>query len=184
MKKTIAFLTATLTAASMTLTSVSTAQAHDASYHHYHQNYQQGSYPHYHQDYSGYRHSHTYYGPSYHPRHSHTSPKVTKKVTVTKKTDDINKALILGIVGLAAGAAIANSVHNKQKVTRTYNAQRRYSTPSQFPNAPARTYTTNTSVAPWTQSWYQYCQNRYRSFNPTTGTYRGYDGKDHFCVVR
>ncbi|MAY63701.1 MAG: hypothetical protein CML29_15975 [Rhizobiales bacterium] len=37
------------------------------------------------------------------------------------------------------------------------------------------------SLEPWTRDWYRYCDNRYRSFNPDTGTYRGFDGRDHFC---
>ncbi len=39
------------------------------------------------------------------------------------------------------------------------------------------------SVEPWTRDWYRYCDNKYRSFNPDTGYYRGYDGRDHFCRV-
>lgn len=35
-----------------------------------------------------------------------------------------------------------------------------------------------------TQGWYDYCARTYRSFNPQTGTYRGYDGRDHACVAR
>ena len=37
---------------------------------------------------------------------------------------------------------------------------------------------------PRTQGWYDYCARTYRSFNPQTGTYRGYDGRDHPCVAR
>ena len=37
---------------------------------------------------------------------------------------------------------------------------------------------------PRTQAWYDYCARTYRSFNPQTGTYRGYDGRDHPCVAR
>lgn len=37
---------------------------------------------------------------------------------------------------------------------------------------------------PWTAEWRRYCEQRYRSFNAITGTYRGYDGKDHFCVPK
>ena len=29
-----------------------------------------------------------------------------------------------------------------------------------------------------------YCSQRYRSFNPATGTYPGYDGRQHRCVMR
>ncbi len=40
------------------------------------------------------------------------------------------------------------------------------------------------TLEPWTAGWRQWCQNRYRSFNPSTGTFRGYDGLDHFCVPK
>jgi len=40
------------------------------------------------------------------------------------------------------------------------------------------------------QSWLNYCDGRpgigrggrFKSFNPNTGTYRGFDGQDHFCL--
>ncbi|MDP3525011.1 MAG: BA14K family protein [Hoeflea sp.] len=82
-----------------------------------------------------------------------------------------NDAIALGIIGLGAaaiiGGAIANS-HNPQVIYRE-------------PHAPRNVGGT---FEPWTQSWMRYCSNKYRSFNPSTGTYRGYDGRDHFCVVR
>ncbi|MFT4372993.1 BA14K family protein, partial [Bartonella bacilliformis] len=31
--------------------------------------------------------------------------------------------------------------------------------------------------------WLQYCSQKYRSFNPKTGTFRGHDGLDHFCYA-
>ena len=34
---------------------------------------------------------------------------------------------------------------------------------------------------PWTRSWMRYCSQRYRSFDPSTGTFVGYDGMEHFC---
>ena len=34
---------------------------------------------------------------------------------------------------------------------------------------------------PWTEDWFAYCHSRYRSFNPRSGTYLGYDGYEHFC---
>jgi hypothetical protein len=37
---------------------------------------------------------------------------------------------------------------------------------------------------PWSAQWSSWCRSNYRSFNPSTGTYRGYDGLDHFCVVK
>lgn len=38
--------------------------------------------------------------------------------------------------------------------------------------------------SPWSPAWYEWCHQKYRSFNPQKGTYRGYDGIDHFCVVK
>ena len=29
--------------------------------------------------------------------------------------------------------------------------------------------------------WMSYCFSRYRSFDPATGTYMGYDGRRHVC---
>ena len=39
------------------------------------------------------------------------------------------------------------------------------------------------ALEPWTPAWYDYCESRYRSFNPSTGTFMGYDGQSHFCVA-
>ena len=38
-------------------------------------------------------------------------------------------------------------------------------------------------VEAFSQEWYEYCTERYRSFNPETGKYMGYDGEWHFCRV-
>ncbi|MGI9351021.1 MAG: BA14K family protein [Rhizobiaceae bacterium] len=46
------------------------------------------------------------------------------------------------------------------------------------------TYNDDYSLEPWTPGWQRWCQNRYRSFNARTGTFRGYDGRDHFCVPK
>jgi BA14K-like protein len=34
---------------------------------------------------------------------------------------------------------------------------------------------------PWSAEWYRYCRDRYRTFNPSTGTFGGHDGQLHFC---
>ncbi len=34
---------------------------------------------------------------------------------------------------------------------------------------------------PWSSGWYRYCSAKYRSFNPSTGHFVGYDGRHHFC---
>lgn len=36
-------------------------------------------------------------------------------------------------------------------------------------------------LRPWTAPWYDWCRERYRSFNPQTGYYLSYDGEQRFC---
>lgn len=36
-------------------------------------------------------------------------------------------------------------------------------------------------LEPWSKAWFAYCSDKYRSFNPVSGRYRGYDGDLHFC---
>jgi hypothetical protein len=31
------------------------------------------------------------------------------------------------------------------------------------------------------EAWLDYCFSRYRTFDPRSGTYRGYDGRRHYC---
>jgi|GEM_PF-446421 len=89
-------------------------------------------------------------------------------------------AIILGITGAAIIAgALSNS--NPSTVYETYPA------PNAYPPAPSRgpkVITYGSTLEPWTRGWYEWCDDRYRSFNPETGTYRGYDNRDHFCVPK
>lgn len=155
-----------LTATSFFVASLGSAQAHD----------------------TGYRHMHKYVTPSthqfYNPRAPHLRPH-TKHVA-PKRHNNVDKAIILGLFGLAAGAAIAHSANKNKQVQPNHSYQPQYQRNNYYPPAPNSTasYSANGRYAPWSASWYQYCENRYRSFNPTTGTFRGYDGKDHFCVAR
>jgi hypothetical protein len=36
-------------------------------------------------------------------------------------------------------------------------------------------------LQPFTAPWYEYCAQRYRSFDAQTGTYLGFDKQRHFC---
>lgn len=36
-------------------------------------------------------------------------------------------------------------------------------------------------MRPWTDPWFRFCTNKYRSFDPETGTYLAYDGNRYFC---
>lgn len=52
--------------------------------------------------------------------------------------------------------------------------------------APSHVYGITAPVAaglqPWSPQWFNYCQNRYRTFEPRSGTFTGYDGGQHFCL--
>jgi len=82
-------------------------------------------------------------------------------------------ALVLGIIGLGAAAIIGGAIANSNSPRVIY----------QQPAAPRAT-SGGGSYEPWSRSWFRYCANKYRSFKASTGTYRGYDGRDHFCVAR
>ncbi|MFK5977647.1 MAG: BA14K family protein [Rhizobiaceae bacterium] len=46
------------------------------------------------------------------------------------------------------------------------------------------TYNETASIEPWSAGWKDYCRTKYRSFNPKSGTFLGYDGDRHFCVAK
>ncbi|AXS42677.1 BA14K family protein [Breoghania sp. L-A4] len=68
------------------------------------------------------------------------------------RNNNAGAAILGGILGLGAGLAIGNSA---PRSTGRYPA--------------------------WSRGWYRDCDRRYRSFNPRTGYYMGYDGRRHFC---
>ncbi|MFK0684063.1 BA14K family protein [Ochrobactrum sp. BD67] len=98
---------------------------------------------------------------------------------------DHSDAVAAGVIGLAAGALLGSALSQPSQPTYVQPAPV-YAPPppppAYYPAAPARQVTYyRASYEPWSRGWYQYCSDRYRSFNPNTGTYRGYDGRDHFC---
>lgn len=57
--------------------------------------------------------------------------------------------------------------------------------PDYYPDRPVRrqvNVSNGAALEPWTARWRAYCSDRYQSFNARTGTYKGYDGQDHFCT--
>jgi hypothetical protein len=85
-----------------------------------------------------------------------------------------------GAVGLAAGALLGTALAQPREpevIYRDYD-DGYYRRPVQAYQEAPRYYG---GAQPWSREWYRYCSDRYRSFNPETGTYRGYDGRDHFC---
>lgn len=93
-----------------------------------------------------------------------------------------NDAAAAAIIGLAGVAIIAGALSNSNPPVREYRVA-----PNAYPPAPARgpsVVTYESRLQPWSPEWYRWCDARFRSFNPQTGTYRGYDGLDHFCVPK
>lgn len=130
---------------------------------HYHRHGNQK--PHYHKHNSQNPHAH---------RRGQSKPHYVQR----KSKNDTAKWLAAGIIGLAAGAII---IGEAQK----HKAKKHAVQPQPKRLKPTRIYAGHDeNFQPWTRGWYRWCAQRYRSFNPRTGTYRGYDGYDHFCVVK
>lgn len=95
--------------------------------------------------------------------------------------------LAAGIVGLAVGALAAGAIGAGRE-------EPVYVNPYRHPRPqPDRDYVIDEPVdvvvddldepsyEPWSRAWFRYCSERYRSFDPETGTYVGYDGRERFC---
>ena len=82
-----------------------------------------------------------------------------------KRNDGIS-ALGAGLLGFGVGAIVGSAL-----------------TPREVYVAPPAPAYRRAGYGPpaWTPDWYTYCYSRYRSFNPDTGTFIGYDGYEHFC---
>lgn len=109
---------------------------------------------------------------------------------------DAGALVAAGVVGLAVGALIASAnepplyrdpIYDPVVQPRPY---RNYYRPRDYSDYyEVRDYGDGYSdgyryaAEPWTAAWYDWCESRYRSFDAGTGTYRGYDGRDHFCVA-
>lgn len=102
----------------------------------------------------------------------------------------------IGVLGLAAGVLATSVINRPAPSGRVYIDPP--VEPNYYPSAPAPRYErsyqpryeqpvrpryVNSTLEPWTREWFDYCSDRYRSFNPRTGTYNGYDGLTHFCTA-
>ncbi len=89
-------------------------------------------------------------------------------------------ALVGGALGLATGMIIGGAIASQPRY-----AEPRYVEPDYYPEPERRVIYRRVAPTyePWTQSWYDYCSQRYRSFNPDSGTFVGYDGREHFCTA-
>lgn len=100
-------------------------------------------------------------------------------------------SIVAGIAGLAIGAMIADSYAKRHAADDDdgYDDDPSYDR-DYYPPAPARNpdvvYAPRHAgaVEPWSRQWYRYCENRYQTFDPQTGTFMGNDGHRHFCNAR
>jgi BA14K-like protein len=85
-----------------------------------------------------------------------------------------------GIFGLAAGALLGSALA-QPRYYRSYEPAPVYIAPPPPPvyYQPSPAYYARPD--PWTPEWYQYCEQRYRSFDARTGYFLGFDGSYHFC---
>ncbi|MEQ1949976.1 BA14K family protein [Mesorhizobium sp. CN2-181] len=104
---------------------------------------------------------------------------------------DLVAAGVLGLAvgALAAGVATAPRYYEPEPVyvepayrepVRVYREPRPAPYRGYYADEPEVVYATG-GLEPWSPDWYDYCAGRYRSFNPRTGTFTGYDGLQHFC---
>jgi len=102
-------------------------------------------------------------------------------------------AIAAGVLGLAAGALIVGALNNQRQPPPDYydSGDDGYYAYDRYPRpAPIRRYYAEPRVVyadryaePWTRDWYEYCSDRYRTFNARTGTFTGNDGEQHFCTA-
>ncbi len=102
-------------------------------------------------------------------------------------------AAILGAAGLATGLIVGSALASQP---RYYDEGPVYVDPGYAPgpryiDPPPPRYVVEEPVyappvrelRPWSAAWRRYCTQRYRSFDPATGTYIGYDGRERFCAA-
>jgi hypothetical protein len=86
-----------------------------------------------------------------------------------------------GILGLAAGALVVG-LASQPEPEPVYVNPYRQPRPRPVREYPETVYLDGV-LEPWSRDWYDYCSDRYRTFNPQSGTFVGYDGQEHFCVA-
>jgi hypothetical protein len=74
-----------------------------------------------------------------------------------------------GLLGFGLGAIVGSAL----------TPQTVYVAPPAPPPPPA--YPVAYGPPAWTPEWYSYCSYRYRTFNPQTGYFIGWDGYPRFC---
>lgn len=91
-----------------------------------------------------------------------------------------------GILGVAIGALAAGALAEPEPIYRpVYDETPRDPMPRPRPTRPyaAQPIYYGAALEPWSPEWFRYCEDKYQTFDPGTGTFVGYDGQEHFCVA-
>ena len=90
-----------------------------------------------------------------------------------------------GIIGAAAGAVLGTVLSPPRPAPAPVyvDPYPRYPAAPTYYRPEPRVVYVQPAPEPWTQAWYTECAARYRSFDPGSGTYMGYDGQRHFCAL-
>lgn len=120
------------------------------------------------------------------PRHDHYRGR--------DNSGDVAGAIALGVLGLAAGAAIASAASGPDYIDPPYAGPGGYvpdddtyidpahrGTGFRKPYYPDAPTVVTGQLEPWTSEWYAYCADRYRSFDARSGTFTTYSGEKRFC---
>lgn len=99
------------------------------------------------------------HGPRVDPRHGYRYGYPRYGYRYDTRRSDTGAAVAAGIAGLAVGTMVGAAASGAGTTTTYYRG----------------------SPEPWTSEWYAYCSSKYRSFDPSSGTFLGYDGRRHFC---
>ncbi|EJF75666.1 BA14K family protein [Bartonella alsatica] len=136
---------------------------------------------------------------SYHNIERKTHRYVERKTTKTTTHRHIHEyrgnsgnsgdTLAASVLGLAAGAILGNILKQPQQPQIVYQVPPQNRVIYQEVPQNKMVYQVQQTMEyqptkqPWTTAWLEYCTKKYRSFNPKTGTFRGYDGLNHFCYA-
>lgn len=127
-----------------------------------------------------------------------SAPELASLVLNVDHRRDRHRIIGAGIVGLAAGALLGGALAAPRYAPPpAYYAPRgypyyqpyyaappvvRYVAPPVVHYAPAPVgMPWAGGYPPFSDGWLAYCSRRYRSFDPRTGTFLGYDGNRHYC---
>ncbi|NTF17222.1 BA14K family protein [Agrobacterium rubi] len=93
-----------------------------------------------------------------------------------------------GIVGLTTGMLIGTEVARPHRDDPRFSSPPpRYHGPRHFDDRPRYDrprFDYGRRFQAWSPSWYRWCSENYRTFNPRSGFILGRDGRREFCVVR